>query len=137
MLMGTATLDSILKSREITFLKPVLGFEKCKSFYFQEYKAGSPFVWMIATTDETLKFVAINMFDFFPDYELNLSKDDREMAGNENSDILVFGLVTIPEKIDEMTVNMVAPIVVNHKKSAGGQFVNLKEGYSLREPLIK
>jgi flagellar assembly factor FliW len=135
--MGTATLEAKSKSREVVFIKPVLGFERHRVFYFQPYKEGSPFVWMVSAEDETLKFLAINMFDFFPEYDLKLSKDDREMIGYDGSNVLIFGLVTIPEKVDKMTANMVAPIVVNHKMAAGGQFVNLKEGYSLREPLVK
>jgi flagellar assembly factor FliW len=135
--MGTATMEAVLKSREIVFVKPVLGFESQTVFYFQEYKEGSPFYWMASAGDEKLKFVVINIFDFFPGYDLKLSKDDSEMICYDAADTLIFGLVTIPEQVDKMTVNMAAPIVVNHKKSTGGQFVNQKEGYSLREPLIK
>jgi flagellar assembly factor FliW len=135
--MGNAVLETTEKSREIIFVKPVLGFEENRVFVFQEYKPGSPFMWMTSVEDMKLKFIAINVIDFFPGYDLKLSNDDRELLGLDEKSALVLGLVSIPENPEEMTVNLAAPVVVNHKKMAGGQFVNLKEGYSLKEPLVK
>ncbi len=135
--MANAVLETMEKSREIVFTKPVLGFEEQRIFSFQEYKPGSPFMWMTAAEDASLKFIVINVFDFFPGYDLKLSNDDRELLGYDGNNALIFGLVSIPEKPEDMTVNLVAPVVVNYKKMAGGQFVNLKDGYSLKEPLVK
>jgi flagellar assembly factor FliW len=92
---------------------------------------------MISAGDERLRFIVINVFDFFPGYDLKLSNDDRELLGFDEKSALVFGLVSIPENPEEMTVNLAAPVVVNYKKMAGGQFVNLIDGYSLKEPLVK
>jgi flagellar assembly factor FliW len=135
--MANAVLETMEKSREIIFIKPVLGFEEHRVFVFQEYKPGSPFIWMTAAEEPMLKFITINMFDFFPGYDLKLSNDDRELLGFNGDNALLFGLVSIPEDPSNMTVNMAAPVVVNYKKMAGGQFVNMREGYSLKEPLVK
>jgi flagellar assembly factor FliW len=135
--MANGVVETTEKSREINFVKPVLGFEESRIYSFQEYKPGSPFMWMISAGDERLRFIVINVFDFFPGYDLKLSNDDRELLGFDEKSALVFGLVSIPENPEEMTVNLAAPVVVNYKKMAGGQFVNLIDGYSLKEPLVK
>lgn len=124
-----------LKKVVINFVKPLPGFEQHFEYEFEEYKTNSPFLWMTSTLDRTLKFIAINIFDFFPGYILELNNDDMALLGGNNTDLIVLGLVTIPEKVIDMTVNLAAPIVINPKTLTGGQFINQKK-YDLRVKLL-
>jgi flagellar assembly factor FliW len=127
--------EKALKKAVVNFVKPLPGFEQHFEYEFEEYKSDSPFIWMTSTLDRTLRFIAINVFDFFPGYILELSIDDMALIGGSNENLIVLGLITIPEKLSDMTVNLAAPIVINPKTLTGGQFVNQKR-YDLREKLL-
>jgi flagellar assembly factor FliW len=135
--MSITAIKMKTRSGDVDFVKPVLGFETHRLFSFEDYKEGTPFMWMISSSDENLKFIAINVFDFYPEYDLKLSRDDSELLGYDKDKTIVLSLVSIPEIVSDMTVNLSAPIVINFDKMMGGQFINMREGYNIREFLIK
>lgn len=130
-------LENLKKAKEFKFVRAMIGFENYIKFYFYEYKKGSPFIIMQSIDDENLSFILISIKDFFPDYSLILSEEDKKIINYDNKNIINLSLVTIPKKVEDMTVNLLAPIVVNYKDLMLGQFINLNNKYSLREKLIK
>lgn len=130
-------IENLKKAKEFKFVRALIGFENHIKFYFYEYKKGSPFIVMQSIDYENLSFILINIKDFFPDYSLILSEEDKKMINYDEKNIINLALVTIPKKVEDMTVNLLAPIVVNYKDLMLGQFINLNNKYSLREKLIK
>ncbi len=129
--------DSEIQSKEIKFVKPIIGFEKNRVFTLSEVKPQSPFLWLKSADDPELCFVAVVVFDFVSDYELKLSRDDEEIFGFKDGGCIVLSLVTIPENPADMTINLAAPIIINRRTKLAGQVLNMKEGYGLREYLLK
>lgn len=133
----SALLEKVMKSGEIQFVKPVIGFESSSSYVLELVEEGKPFYWLSSLQDKKLRFIAINVFDFFPDYGLNFKPDDEKKIGCLSDECLVFALVTIFGNVADATVNLAAPIVINSSNKTGAQIVNQIETYNLRQPLLK
>lgn len=119
----------------LTFPQGVLGFESIQQYCLLEHRPGSPFLWLQAATNPALAFVVINPFEFIVDYDLTISDADvnhLQLAGPE--DVRVLTIVTISG--NEITTNLVGPIVVNHRLRLGRQIVLSDSRYCTRHSLV-
>ncbi|MEA4835989.1 MAG: flagellar assembly protein FliW, partial [Anaeromusa sp.] len=116
------------------------GFEEEKKFAFLPYdkEENSPFAYMQSVQDPDLTLLLADPFLFFKHYSLNLNDEDAAQLGLSDSEETagVYGIVAVPEKIDQMTVNLVAPIVVNWKEQKGMQIILDRSPYSTKHRLF-
>jgi flagellar assembly factor FliW len=124
--------------KEIHFRDGLLGFPDKKDFIILEHKPGSPFLWLQSVDTPNLAFVIINPFLVQGDYLKDLSREEEALMKNDNDDeILVFSLVTIPMgKVEKATVNLMGPIIVESKSRNAKQVILANSGYSHRHPMI-
>lgn len=119
------------------FPQGMLGFPAEKEFALLEYKPDSPFYILQSATDPNLAFLLINPFAFFNDYEF--STDDGVLAeiglSGENPP-MVFNIATVRDKVENMTVNLAGPVLVNSRDRKAMQFVIEKTEYPTRYPLF-
>jgi flagellar assembly factor FliW len=95
----------------------------------------SPFVWLHSVDDPSLALAVTNPFQFFPEYEVELSDGEAERIGiTEASDADVWVTVRAAESLEEFTVNLRAPILIS--KGHGHQVINEAEGAAVRAPLF-
>ena len=125
----------------VQFPEGLPGFEDQKQFAFLPYTVdedNSPFAYMQAVQDPDLTLLLADPFLFFKHYSLNLNDEDAAQLGLSDSEETagVYGVVAVPEKIDQMTVNLVAPIVVNWKEQKGMQIVLNRSPYSTKHRLF-
>lgn len=121
----------------ISFPQGLPGFPAEKSFAYLPYGPESPFAFLQSTADPRLTFLIVEPFVFFRDYQFELA-DDAAAAIGVSDKVLpqIFAIVTVPEKIEEMTANLVAPVVVNPEKRLAVQIVLEKSPYSTRHRLF-
>ena len=125
----------------VQFPEGLPGFEDQKQFAFLPYTVdedNSPFAYMQAVQDPDLTLLLADPFLFFKHYSLNLNDEDAAQLGLSDSEETagVYGVVAVPEKIDQMTVNLVAPIVVNWKQQKGMQIILNRSPYSTKHRLF-
>ena len=125
----------------VQFPEGLPGFEDQKQFAFLPYTVdedNSPFAYMQAVQDPDLTLLLADPFLFFKHYSLNLNDEDAAQLGLSDSEETagVYGVVAVPEKIDQMTVNLVAPIVVNWKEQKGMQIILDRSPYSTKHRLF-
>lgn len=73
-------------------------------------------------------------WNYFPDYEFHLSDDEiKELNINNQEDVEVYNIVTIRE--DNITANLVAPIVINVIKRMGKQIILSNAEYKVRQEI--
>ena len=125
----------------VQFPEGLPGFEDQKQFAFLPYTVdedNSPFAYMQAVQDPDLTLLLADPFLFFKHYSLNLNDEDAAQLGLSDSEETagVYGIVAVPEKIDQMTVNLVAPIVVNWKEQKGMQIILDRSPYSTKHRLF-
>ncbi|WP_018212543.1 flagellar assembly protein FliW [Desulfitobacterium hafniense] len=121
----------------IHFPHGIPGFLDEKAFVHLPHDENSPFSFLQSTAEADLSFLLVDPFSFIPEYEFVL---DDELAGelelSEENPPQVFLIGTVREKINDMTVNLLAPIVVNRNKGIGRQIILDKTEYSIRHKLF-
>jgi len=122
----------------ITFPKGVPGFETLRKFIFFPVEENRVFNILHAVEDEGIGFVVISPFNVLKDYEFVLDEDLTNRLKLENSeDALIFNTVTLNSKIENITTNLRAPIIINIKEKLGEQIILNNDKYSVKQPLFK
>lgn len=76
-------------------------------------------------------------FLFYPTYEFDLPESARELLQVEMMEqVSVRVIVSIKESLEQATINLVAPIVMNVEARTGKQVVLTKTTYSTKHPLF-
>lgn len=111
------TID-VLSDQVLHFSHGLIGFPGVRRFVVLEHRPGSPFKWMLCLDDPDLAFAVAEPADLVRDYHPPLELAAR-LLSTDPADIGVFVIVTIPSDPLSMTVNLMAPIVVDlHSREA-------------------
>ncbi|SHN80925.1 flagellar assembly protein FliW [Desulfitobacterium chlororespirans] len=121
----------------IHFPHGIPGFLVEKAFVHLPHDEDSPFSFLQSTAEADLSFLLVDPFPFIPKYEFVLDDElVRELELSEENPPQIFLIGTVKEKITDMTVNLLAPIVVNRGKGIGRQIILDKTEYSIRHKLF-
>ena len=121
----------------LDFSQGIMGFPEEKRFALMEYKPDSPFYVLQSLSDPDLTFLMINPFAFFNDYEFDM--DDALMAEigvTADNPPTVFNIATVKDKIENMTVNLAGPVLVNLRDRKAAQWVIEKTVFPTKYPLF-
>jgi flagellar assembly factor FliW len=122
---------------EITFPAGLPGFPNAHRFEIAPWgPAGSPFLLLSSSDDPEVGFVVVPPWVFYPDYEFELDTGTAErLSLVQAEDAVVFAVVTLRDKPEDATLNLLGPIVVNRFTHEAAQVVLPSAGYSVRAPL--
>lgn len=122
---------------QVYAMEPALGgFEELRR-YVRIPDGDSPLEWLQSLDDSSVVFAMMEPFLVRPDYAFELSDDDAAALGMESSeDAMVRCLVTLREAPEEITVNLLAPIVLSRRTHVGRQIILQDPGMPLRQPLF-
>ena len=132
------TLD-IPDNEIIQFSDGLYGFEKETEFTLLPFNPNveSPMEWMQSLKSSHLAFVITDPYLYLQDYKLKLSEEDKKLVQLEDEEpFLTRAIVTIPENYLEMTVNLIAPLIINKDKGVAKQFVLTSMDYDTRHYLL-
>ena len=132
------TID-ISEKEIVRFPEGLYGFENETEFTLLPFNpiVESPMEWMQSLKSDHLAFVVTDPYLYLPDYKLKLSEEDKKRVELEEDDLfLTRAIVTIPENYSEMTVNLIAPVVINKDKGVAKQFVLTNMDYDTRHYLL-
>ena len=104
------------------FAQGLIGFPDDHRFVILEHRPGSPFKWMLSLDDPELGFAIASPTELVAGYEPPLALAARVLDVAE-SDIALFVIVTIPSDPRAMTVNLMAPVVVDMRTRSARQVV--------------
>ncbi len=111
------------ESQKISFDEGIFGFEHIKEYYLIDANL-APFMLLQSLEDEAIGFIVCDPFLFFSDYEFDLSDEAKNLLELEKStDLLVLVIVTLSDKIEEVSANLVGPIVINIKTHKAMQYI--------------
>ena len=116
----------------------IIGFARYERYMIIEHKSESPFFWLQAMDSPDLAFVIVDPCLFMPDYNLTLSEPIlADLKAQESQEVAVHVLVTIPHgRPQEMTANLLGPLVINTQAKLARQIIVDDERYSHRHPII-
>jgi len=122
----------------IFFKKGLPGFEEYKNFIFFTFLNNPTFSILHSVENLTLGFVLVSPFFVREDYEFELTKEkQKELKVENEGDVIVMNTVTLNSKMENITTNLKAPIIINIKGKLGEQIILSNEKYSLKYPVFK
>jgi flagellar assembly factor FliW len=137
MMMKTIVPDAVTGAADVHFAAGLPGFPDAHRFRLTRWgDDDSPFLLMTGVDDPDVGFVLISPFVFYPDYELEIDSTVVSRLGIEQpSDVSVLCIVTLQDRPQDATVNLLGPIVVNPANGEAAQAVQAHGVYETRAPL--
>lgn len=121
----------------ITFRKGLPGFEGLKKFILFPIEENELFSVVQSIEDESIGLVVISPFSVIKDYEFKLVEEKQEQLGIESpGDVLVLNTVTLSTKLENITANLKAPIIINIKQRLGEQIILDNDRYKIKQPIF-
>jgi len=122
----------------VHFKDGIPAFEEEHEFIIVPYDSESPYYFMQSLATPDLAFLITVPFLFFPDYEFELDEvAQHELDIKHQEDMLIYVLITIPGgKIEDMTANLMAPVVLNKENMQAKQVVLDRSRYTTKHRLF-
>ncbi|MGL5255258.1 MAG: flagellar assembly protein FliW [Brevinema sp.] len=118
---------------QVTFVKPIFGFEDLTSYYLIPLEEPESFTLLQSTEDLNTSFFLTQPRLFVSDYVLDVNDEDVNSLESENhEDIIDFAILTIPSNIEEITMNILGPLLINTKKGIGIQTISNVPHYNTK-----
>lgn len=128
---GTLRID---EADVIEFPLGLIGLEGSR-YTLLDRNPGSGFRWLHSLDDPTLALPVLDPRLFFPDFEVQVSAEERERIGvPEDVEAQVYVTVRATPDPADMLVNLRAPLVL--WQGRGHQVLNLAPGADLQAPLF-
>ncbi len=108
----------------INFPEGILAFEDEKQFVILTCDQTDPVQWLHSVQNPYIALPIVNPFILKPDYSVEV--DDSELdiiKTTSEEDIIVYCITVLPEELSKVTINLVAPVLINYKISVGKQVV--------------
>ncbi len=110
----------------ITFPSGVIGFEEFKDFIIVNDESTEPFRWLVSTQDEAVCFPMIDPREIVKEYKANFPRSNGDLYE-------IYSIVCLKPSLEETTINLRSPIVINAQKREGVQIILNDEEYSVSE----
>ena len=123
----------------LTFEEGLIGFPTLTHYILLTPKPESQFRWMQSIEDPATAFLLVEPLHFFSDYRPELSSQEcKTLRIGENTARLVYVTTSIPPgKPAEMTVNLLAPIVLNIETRKGKQVILGDDAYTVKHRVLQ
>lgn len=125
--------------QEIRLEEGLVGFSTARRFALVRWGDDpETFFSVLRSLDEPdLELVVVPPNVFFPDYAPEIDDAVAATVGlTDAADALLLAVVTVGERPELCTANLLGPVIVNLKTLRGVQAVLSPERYSARQPLV-
>ena len=123
---------------KIIFKKGILGFEELKEYTLTEIENSTVFKEISSIDEENIGFILISPFEIDSTYDIKIDDSTVEELELESpEDVFLYSIVTLTDSIENSTVNLRAPIVINRKNNLARQIVLQDESYEIKHPLMR
>lgn len=127
----------VAEEQLFSFPYGIPGFPDEKSFVYLLHDVESPFSFLQSTTEPNLTFILVDPFAFFKDYEFVLDDEVAKELGLFQDNLpQVFLVASMKGKLEEMTVNLLAPLLLSEVNRTGRQVILDKTEYSICHKLF-
>lgn len=124
-------------SEIITFKNGIPGFLDKKKFTLITNFENESFCWLQSIDDTDLTFVLLDMGKIMPEYDPKINANEIAELGEVKNNLLIYNVVVIPDSVENMTVNLKAPIVINKDTLTGKQVIVNNDDYPIRHYIFK
>ena len=126
------------ESKVVRFEQGIPAFEDEHEFLIIPYDEASPYVFLQSLSTPDLAFLMTMPFIFFPEYEFEVDDDSLARLGIKGQDeLLIYVLLTLPGgRVQEMTANLMAPVIITTTNMQARQIVLDKSRYNTKHRLF-
>lgn|SRR5690625_4096577 len=131
--LGDVEID---RNKVIRFPSGIPGFLDELEFIVLELPGNPIFQILQSVKTADLAFIVVNPYHFYKDYEFKL--DEHLVATlqlTSEEDVTVLTIVTLKQPFQQSTINLKAPLIINHKLNVGKQYVLNSDKYSIKAPI--
>lgn len=124
----------------INFPKGLPGFEDNKEFVLLQSDEIIGFKFLQDIKNEHLCFIVVNPWEFIPKYEANIEDERLSKIGIKSIEenlLEVYNIVTISSALEDSTINLLAPIIINIENRKAQQFILNDSNYTTRHKLFE
>ncbi len=115
----------------------LVGFEQLTRFAIVP-EADSPVEWLQSLDDPSVAFAIIEPFLFYPDYGFELAdRDCQDLGLHVPQNAVVRCLLTLSPAVEQITANLLAPLVLNRESRKGRQIILPDSNLSMRFPIFQ
>jgi flagellar assembly factor FliW len=124
--------DLEIASRDIIeFPKGLLGFEAHTRFALLSDEVIAPFSHLQSLDDPGLTFVVVDPRLFVPHYRIQIDPAEiSDLSVQDVEQVAIWGVVTIPDDMARMSVNLQGPLLINRDNRRGKQLVLVHSTYT-------
>ncbi len=112
----------------------LFGFEEISEYLLEPIPDNPCFFSLLAPNGPA--FILTKPIFFFPDYLVQVKRDELANIALEEKEAEVYLLVTVPKKAVEATANLLAPLIVNTAQGLASQLVLHQSGYTTKHFLF-
>ncbi|WP_327008712.1 flagellar assembly protein FliW [Dactylosporangium sp. NBC_01737] len=121
----------------IDFVAPMPGFPDDRRFVLVRLEDTGMLYALTSVDSAGLRFLVVPPAQFFPDYAPEIDDDALGALGaGDETDLLVLLVVTAGDGVEDATVNLMAPIVLDQRSRRAVQLVLSRSGLSVRQKLV-
>lgn len=121
----------------VNFPEGLLGFPDCKKYKMMSDESSKPFKMLQSLDNPALAFVVIDPVVAQPKYHFNVTPEElKNVKTDKTEELEVYVIVTMAANVNDVTVNLQGPLVINQGNKLGHQFVLVNTPYTTREKLI-
>lgn len=122
----------------IRFDEGLIGIPDKKNFLLIEKEDFKPFSYLQSVDDPAFILIVVNPMIVEKEYKFSIYKDDLNAIGiKSENDFSLLAIVIFAQKIEHITVNLKAPIIINVHTKQALQVILQNDDYSVEEPLVK
>ena len=128
----------VAEDKIVHFADGIPAFEDEHEFVIVPYDEESPYVFLQSLETPDLAFLMTVPFVFFPDYEFEIDDENQgKLDLTRQEDMLIYTLITVNNgKVQDMTANLMAPVVLNTANMQARQLVLDKSSYTTKHRLF-
>ena len=128
----------IAEDKVVHFADGIPAFDDEHEFVIVPYDEESPYVFLQSLTTPDLAFLMTVPFIFFPEYEFELDDENQDkLELTRKEDMLIYTLITVNGgKVQDMTANLMAPVVLNTANMQARQIVLDRSSYTTKHRLF-
>jgi flagellar assembly factor FliW len=127
---------SYLDSEVIEFPWGLPGFGHLRNFVVLQVAGQEGFIWLQSLDDVNTALPLADPWSIFADYDPHLPQYAKvALALDKPEEFIILCVVVVTKNAAEMTMNLMAPVVINLKTRIGRQVMLEAGDYSVRTPL--
>lgn len=123
-----------IEEKIITFPEGLIGLEDYRSFTLAGLPDQELFQVLQSLDDEFFGLIVTEPFWFAPEYSFELPDTYTAKLGKQE-DVQVFVAITLADEPQDITANLLGPIVINRKIGVGFQVLAAEKEYSTRHKI--